>query len=85
MSEVMKTFSETGDFEASRAAEKWCHQNGISIGIPQRGAPRGLMYGDCAISKWRNLGIHEKAAMHGTLTGDMRNGPVFLRIAERSK
>ncbi|MBB5875857.1 hypothetical protein [Xanthomonas sp. 3498] len=73
-------FNDTGDFAALRAAEAWCRERGVSYGSQQRGAPIGLLVGDYAIAKWRNLSKAERAALHGTITGDTRNGPVVLRI-----
>lgn len=83
MDDIVKTFSESGDFEASHAAERWCAENGISVGRCQGPSPRGLLYGDYDIQKWRNLNVHERAMLDGTLTGDMRHGPVHLRIKTR--
>ncbi len=80
---IVKTFHEVGGFQSCRAAEEWCELNGISVGIMQGPAPRGLMYGDCHISKWRNLSHVEQKQMHGTMTGDMRNGPVVVNIREK--
>jgi len=81
---ISKQFNEAGDFNAVNAAEKWCAENGISVGRMQRGDPRGLMYGDFDIQKWRNLDAKDRAALHGQMTGDMRNGPVVVRIKPRS-
>lgn len=38
-------FIETGEFSAASAAEEWCATHGLSVGINQRGAPRGLLKG----------------------------------------
>ncbi|WP_267122940.1 hypothetical protein [Xanthomonas sacchari] len=73
-------FNDTGDFAALRAAEAWCRDRGVSYGSQQRGSPIGLLVGDYAIAKWRNLSTAERAALHGTITGDTRTGPVVLRI-----
>lgn len=78
------TFTEQGTFAAVSAAEAWCRENGISVGSMQRGSPRGLMRGDCAISKWRNLSKSDRKMLDGTMTGDMRNGPVVIEISEQS-
>lgn len=63
-----------------RAAEEWCRNRGVSYGSSQRGSPRGLMVGDYDIAKWRNLSPKEQRQCHGTMTGDMRVGPVVVRI-----
>ncbi len=73
-------FEQTGEFVALGAALAWCHERGVSFGSTQRGAPIGLLVGDYAISKWRNMSAAEQAALHGTITGDARNGPLELRI-----
>lgn len=80
---IEKAFEQCGDFEACRAAEKWCAEHGISVGINQRGDPRGLMYGDYLIMKWRNINPKQRERLDGRLTGDMRHGPVFLSIKDK--
>ena len=77
------TFNQTGDFEAVRAAEEWCAKQGISSGQMQRGEPRGLVRGNVRIAKWRNLTNKERASLDGTMTGDMRNGPVHISLKEK--
>ena len=77
-------FTQTGTFAACMAAEQWCLDNGYSVGSMQAGSPRGLLQGDWLISKWRNLSSVERKALHGTMTGDMRNGPVLIEIFEPS-
>ena len=73
-------FNAEGDFEATRQAEKWCKENGFSVGIIQGPSPRGIMKGDFHISKWRNMTMGEKERLDGRMTGDMRNGLVFVDI-----
>ena len=77
---VTHIFDQTGTFQAAYAAEDWCRANGYSIGSAERGSPRGLLKGDYVIAKWRNLSKAERAALHGTMEGDMRNGPVVIRL-----
>lgn len=79
---IAKTFDQTGDFEAVHAACHWCEENGISVGRMQADSPRGLMYGDYNIQKWINLSEKDKNRLDGTMTGDMRNGPVTIEIKE---
>ncbi|ABM96988.1 hypothetical protein [Methylibium petroleiphilum] len=74
-------FEQKGDFAASNAAEAWCAERGISVGIMERGMPRGLLYGDFEIAKWHNLNRADRAALDGRMTGDMRHGPVAIEIA----
>ncbi len=74
------TFSEPGDFQAVYAAERWCAENGYSVGPGCAGSPRGLLRGEWLIAKWRSLTKQERAALHGQMTGDMRNGPVTITL-----
>jgi len=73
-------FNQAGDFSAMQAAEQWCRENDVSYGSTQMGNPRGLVRGECDISKWRNLSRQDIAELDGTMTGDMRNGPVTINI-----
>ena len=73
-------FKEQGDFAAQCAAEKWCRDNGISYGSSCALSPTGLLRGDVIISKWHNLSAREIAFLDGTMTGDMRNGPVTIEL-----
>lgn len=77
---ISKTFDQRGDFAAMYAAEAWCNDQGLSVGANQRGAPRGLKRGDYRVAKWRNLNERERAGLDGTMTGDMRDGPVTVTI-----
>lgn len=77
---VTIVFDQPGDFEACRAAERWCSERGISVGEMQGPAPRGLLVGDFWIAKWRNLNNAEKRALNGRMTGDMRHGPVTITL-----
>ena len=79
---IQMKFDQKGDFAANTAAERWCEDNGISYGSMCRDLPRGLMYGEWDIAKWRNLSASEQKQLHGRMTGDMRNGPVFIEICE---
>lgn len=72
-------FRQTGDFEAVRAAERFLAEAGFSLGIMQKGSPRGILFGDFDIQKWRNLREADREALHGTMTGD-RRGPVHVWI-----
>ena len=65
------------------AAEKWCAENGYSIGTMQRGSPTAVFKGDCAIAKWRSLSIQERALADGTITtttGTFRDSDVTLTL-----
>ena len=73
-------FEQAGDFAAISAAKEWCLSQGVSYGSMQRDYPIGLMVGDFAISKWTNMSRAEQEALHGTIVGSMRSGPVVIRI-----
>jgi hypothetical protein len=75
-------FNESGDWKAVTAAEKWCAENGISVGTMQGASPRGLKRGEFTIAKWRNLSENDIAGLDGRMTGDMRNGPVIIEITD---
>ena len=72
-------FDQSGDFEAVRAAETWCSARGISVGRTQAHSPRGLLYGNYDIQKWRNLRLEDRAQLHGTMIGG-RQGPVTITM-----
>jgi len=79
--QLVRTFSQQGDFEAVNAARDWCRENGISYAPLCGDAPVGLLYGDWAIAKWRNLTPTERAQLDGRMEGEFRNGPVTIRIS----
>lgn len=68
------------DFAAIRAAEDWLEDRGFSCGRGQRGAPRGILFGEWDIQKWRNLNERERSELHGQIVGDSRDGPVAVEI-----
>lgn len=77
-------FDNEGDFAAMYAAEDWCAKHGLSVGSSERGKPRGILFGDYAIAKWHNLRQADRDALHGTMTGDMRSGPVTVAVDEHA-
>lgn len=66
MSSIRVTFST--DDKAVRALEA----AGFSVGRMQAGSPRGVMFGDFDIQKWRNLRPGDKDSLDGHLC---RHGP----------
>ena len=68
------------DFEACREAQEWCKERDIAVGSMERGRPRGLLRGNYAIAKWHNLRPHERSTLNGTMTGNMRSGPVTIEL-----
>lgn len=75
-----KTFENSApdDFSACNAAEDWLRVRGYSLGSMQGPSPRGILFGDYAIAKWRNLNAQERKELDGMMTGSMRNGPVSV-------
>lgn len=74
-------FNQAGTFQALRAAESWCRDHGISVGQSCATGPTGLLFGKYDwIAKWRNLTAKERAELHGTITGDFREGPVVVSL-----
>lgn len=69
-----------GNFEACREAEEWCSERGISVGAMEREKPRALLNEPCCIGKWSKLSGPERRQMDGTMTGDMRHGPVTIEL-----
>lgn len=78
-----RAFTEQGDFAALDAAEAFCGKVGLSVGRMQRGDPRGLLFGDFDIAKWRNLSAADRASLHGEMIGG-RLGPVAIRLFENA-
>ena len=73
-------FNNAGTWEANRAAEAWLDALGFSVGPSSVDGPRAIWHGDCSISKWRNLSAQEKRAVHAVMEGDIREGPVRIRL-----
>jgi hypothetical protein len=77
---TVAVFAEAGDFKAFYRAQAWCEGQGVSVGEMQGPEPIGLLRGDFAIAKWRNLSAAERRVLDGTITGDKRNGPVTVTL-----
>lgn len=78
-------FDQKGTWAAFRAAEAWCKENGISVGQASACCPSGLLFGQWEwIAKWRNLTPSERAALHGTMEGDQREGPVVVNLKDQA-
>lgn len=59
-------------FPTDEAAVSALEAAGFSVGRLQGGAPRGIMFGDFDIQKWRNLRPADKDSLDGHLC---RHGP----------
>lgn len=73
-------FDRVGTFAALNDARSFLKGAGFSLGPSQRGAPIACMFGDYSVSKWQNLNHDERREVHGTLTGDGREGPLTFRL-----
>lgn len=76
-------FKQPGTFQSLYAAEAWCREHGISFGQSCATGPTGLLFGHYDwIAKWRNLSTKERSALHGTMSGDFREGPVIIDLKD---
>src|SRR3546814_9995593 len=75
-------FDQKGTFKALEAARQWCRDNGVSYGSSCAMSPTGLLRGDYCIAKWRNLTPKERKQLDGTMSGDMRERPVTIRLRD---
>lgn len=72
-------FTQQGTFQAMYAAQAWCAENGLSVGQSCATGPTGLLFGNYEwIAKWKNLTHQEQLDLHGTMSGDLREGPVII-------
>ncbi len=86
MTRVIKkkiVFQQSGDFEAVRAAEKALAAGAFAIGHMQRGSPRGILYGDYLIQKWKNLSRQDIAELCGIAEGG-RDGPIVVTFYDNA-
>lgn len=84
MKKLTKTFDRKGTFNALHDAEKFLRDRGFSLGSSQADGPQGIMFGDYAISKWRNMGKAEISALHGVMRGDGREGPLTIFLLDHA-
>jgi len=75
-------FDQKGTFQAMYAAEQWCRDNGVSFGSSCAVGSTGLMRGHFCIAKWRNLTKQERSQLDGTMSGEMREGPVTITLRD---
>lgn len=67
------------DFGAQYAAERWLRERGFSFGASQADGPQAIWYGECGVSKWRNLSAKEKREAHAVMDG-RRAGSVRITL-----
>lgn len=69
-------------FEAYNKAVDWCRDRGYSVAPMSFPYPTGIMKGDICIAKYKNLTAKERKQLHGTITGNFREGPVTVEITK---
>jgi hypothetical protein len=78
-------FCQQGTWGALEAARAWCRENGISVGQSCATGPSRLLFGKVDwIAKWRNLTEDEQDALHGTMSGDFREGPIVIVLKDEA-
>lgn len=81
-----KEFKVEGTFESMYAARKWLKEQGYSTGSSSACKPtaimKGVYYDYCLPHKWKNFTKEEINSVHGAMTGDFRNGAVFVYLFE---
>jgi hypothetical protein len=76
-------FNKPGTFQALYEARAWCQENGISVGQSSAMGPTGLLFGKFGwIAKWGNLAPQERSDLHGTMSGEFREGPVVIVLRD---
>jgi hypothetical protein len=79
-----KQFKVEGTFESMYAAHHWLKENGYGYGSTSAMHPTAVMKGDYYSynlpHKMKNFTAKEKKQVHGIITGEMREGPVFVHI-----
>lgn len=78
-------FKGGGTFEAMYAAQRYLTANGYSYGSSCYPQPTAIMKGQYHIAKWKNLTEKERSQVDGTMTGDMREGPVVITFFDGHK
>jgi len=78
----IKVFEMPGTFQALYAAQHWLEENGYSYGSSCVMHPTPVLKGEFAIAKWKNLTRAEVAALDGSIDGDLRNGPITVRLKQ---
>jgi hypothetical protein len=75
-----KKFEQKGTWAAYDVARQWLKESGYSYGSSSVDGPVGILKGDFCISKWRNMTPKERSQLDGTLSGELREGPVVIRL-----
>jgi hypothetical protein len=83
-------FQGGGTFEAMYAAQHFLKENGYDYGSTCAMMPvavvKGHYHEDYDLpEKWKNFTAKQKKSVHGTITGDMREGPVTVTFFDGFK
>lgn len=62
------TLTGEDSFTVTQRAEAALRESGFSVGRMQAHSPRGILFGDFDIQKWRNLDRADREALHGQVT-----------------
>ena len=79
-------FTQTGEWKALRAAEKYANQNGYDFGSMDAPNPIALVKGNYyehelnLPHKWHNMTPAQRNNIDGIITGNFRNGPVWVTL-----
>ena len=81
-----KEFKVEQTFYSMYAAQNYLRQKGYDYGSTCAMMPTAVMKGDYYSynlpHKWKNFTNSQKRHVHGVITGDMREGPVFVYLFE---
>lgn len=86
---IVKTeihFKEDGLHNSYRLCEMWLHQNGYDYSSSDAMNPTAITIGDYYENpaefphKWHNFTNEQKKKVDGVIVGDMRFGPVIVKI-----
>ena len=77
-------FKVEGTFQSMYAAHSFLKENGYDYGSSCAMMPTAIMKGDYYSydlpHKWKNFTNAQKKSVHGVITGELRNGPVFVKL-----
>jgi hypothetical protein len=80
---MVKIFKHNGQaFSAISEAEKWCKENGYSVGTMCAEYPMGIKKGNYHIEKWRNLSSEDIDKLDGHISGEFRSGDVTITLKD---
>lgn len=81
---IQKEFIGEGTWVALRAAETWLIENGYDWGSSCAMKPTAITKGKYADTdlpnKWKNFTPKQEKSVEGVITGETREGPVYVRI-----